>query len=93
MLAGPTQVMAEQHEEPVAHDRVIERTDEARVQMLTEELVERLRPLVEAKNLGAPEGAETVAWEARMRHGAEHLKAVYATKASGFLRSKRFWGL
>jgi hypothetical protein len=107
LLSGPAQkVTLEQREKLVAHDREIERTDEARVQMLTENLVERLRPFVEAKNPGAPGDAETVAWEARMRHEAEDVKvesfgveilhaigAVYATKANGFLQSKRFWGL
>ena len=54
LLAGPTQkVTPEQRERLVAHDRAIERTEEGRVQMLTEKLVERLRPFIEAKNPGA----------------------------------------
>ena len=104
LLAGPAQkVTPEQREKPVAHDREIEQTEAARVQTLTEKLVERLRPFVEAKNPGAPGDAETVAWEARMRHEAEDLKvesfgveilhaigAVYVTKASGFYRANAF---
>lgn len=107
LLARPTQkVTPKQCERLVAHNRAIERTEETRVQMFTEKLVERLRPFVEAKNPEAPGDAETVAWEAPMRHEAEDLKvesfgveimhtigAVYVTKASGFLQRKRFWGL
>ena len=76
LLAGPTQkVTPEQRERLVAHDRAIERTEEARVQILMEKLVERLRPFVEAKNPGALGDAETVAWEARMRHETEDLRS------------------
>ena len=41
--------------------------------MLTNKLVERLRPFVEAKNPGAPGDTETEAWEARMRREADDL--------------------
>ena len=96
----------EQREKLLAHERERKRALEARVRMLTEKLVERLRPFVEAKNPGAPGDAETAAWEERMRHEAEDLKVesfgveilhtigtVYVTKASGFLKSKRFLGM
>lgn len=96
----------EQREKLMAHDRERKRALEARVRMLTGKLVDRLRPFVEAKNPGAPGDAETAAWEARMRREADDLKlesfgvellhaigTVYVTKASGFLKSKRFLGL
>lgn len=79
---------------------------DARILMLTEKLTERLRPFVEAKNPGADGDPETVAWEARMRREADDLKlesfgiellhaigTVYVTKASSFLKSKKFLGM
>ncbi len=96
----------EQREKLVAHERERKRSLEARVRMLTDKLVERLRPFVEAKNPGGPGDAETAAWEARMRREADDLKlesfgvellhaigTVYVTKASSFLKSKRFLGM
>jgi hypothetical protein len=96
----------EQREKLVAHERERKRALEARVRMLTEKLVERLRPFVEAKNPGASDDAETVAWEGRMRREADDLKlesfgvellhaigTVYVTKASSFLKSKKFLGM
>lgn len=96
----------EQREKLIAHDKERKRALELRVRMLTEKLVERLRPFVESKNPGAPGDPETVAWEARMRREAEDLKVesfgvemlhtigtVYVTKASGYLKSKRFLGM
>jgi len=101
-----TKMTPEQREKLIAHDKERKRALELRVRMLTEKLVERLRPFVEAKNPGAPEDPETVAWEARMRREAEDLKVesfgvemlhtigtVYVTKASGYLKSKRFLGM
>jgi hypothetical protein len=79
---------------------------DARIRMLTEKLTERLRPFVEAKNPGADGDPETVAWEARMRREADDLKlesfgiellhaigTVYVTKASSFVKSKKFLGM
>jgi hypothetical protein len=96
----------EQREKLMAHEKERKRALEARVRMLTDKLVERLRPFVEAKNPGAPGDAETEAWEARMRREADDLKlesfgvellhaigTVYVTKASSFLKSKRFLGM
>jgi len=89
-----------------AYDRERKRALETRVRTLTEKLVERLRPFVEAKNPGAPGDAETVAWETRMRREADDLKlesfgvellhaigTVYVTKASSFLKGRKFWGM
>jgi hypothetical protein len=96
----------EQRAEKEAQDRERKRALEARIRMLTEKLTERLRPFVEAKNPGAPGDPETVAWEARMRREADDLKlesfgvellhaigTVYVTKASGFLKSRKFLGM
>jgi len=79
---------------------------DGRIRMLTEKLTERLRPFVEAKNPGEPGDPETAAWEVRMRREADDLKlesfgiellhaigTVYVTKASSFLKSKRFLGM
>ena len=79
---------------------------EARIRTLTEKLTERLRPFVEAKEPGTPGDPETAAWEARMRREADDLKlesfgvellhaigTVYVTKASAFLKSKKFLGM
>jgi X-domain of DnaJ-containing len=96
----------EQREKLAAHERERKRALEVRVRMLTEKLVDRLRPFVEAKNPGGPGDPETAAWEARMRREADDLKlesfgvellhaigTVYVTKASSFLKSKRFLGM
>ncbi|KAI9464438.1 DnaJ-domain-containing protein [Lactarius psammicola] len=96
----------EQREKLVEHERERKRSLQVRVRTLTEKLVERLRPFVEAKNPGGPGDAETAAWEARMRREADDLKlesfgvellhaigTVYVTKASSFLKSKRFLGI
>lgn len=96
----------EQRAKLEAHDRERKRALEARVRMLTEKLVERLRPFVEAKSPGGAGDEETAAWEARMRREADDLKfesfgvellhaigTVYVTKATSFLKSKKFLGI
>jgi len=96
----------EQRAEKEAQDRERKRALEERVRMLTEKLTERLRPFVEAKNPGEPGDPETAAWEARMRREADDLKlesfgvellhaigTAYVTKASGFLKSRKFLGM
>ena len=88
------------------HERERKQALEARVRMLTEKLVERLRPFVDAKSPGGPGDTETAAWETRMRRDADDLKlesfgvellhtigTVYVTKASSFLKSKKFLGM
>jgi hypothetical protein len=75
------------------------------VRVLTYKLVERLRPFVEAKSPGGAGDEETAAWEGRMRRKADELKlesfgiellhaigTVYVTKATSFLKSKKFLG-
>ena len=89
-----------------AHERERKRALEARVRMLTEKLVERLRPFVEAKSPGGAGDEETAAWEARIRREADDLKlesfgvellhaigTVYVTKATSFLKSRKFLGM
>jgi hypothetical protein len=56
-----------------AYDR-----ERKRVHTLTEKLVERLRPFVEAKNPGVLGDAETAAWETRMRRETGSLAAIAA---------------
>ena len=96
----------EQRAKLEAHDRERKRALEVRVRMLTEKLVERLRPFVEAKSPGGAGDEETAAWETRMRREADDLKfesfgvellhaigTVYVTKATSFLKSRKFLGM
>ncbi|KAH9975726.1 X-domain of DnaJ-containing-domain-containing protein [Lactifluus volemus] len=96
----------EQREKLAVHERERKRALEVRVRTLAEKLVERLRPFVEAKNPGANGDQETAAWEARMRREADDLKlesfgvellhaigTVYVTKASSYLKSRKFLGI
>ena len=76
------------------------------MRMLTQKLVERLRPFVEAKSPGGAGDEETAAWEAHMRREADDLGfesfgiellhvigTVYVTKATSFLKSRKFLGM
>jgi hypothetical protein len=96
----------EQRAKLEVHERERKRALEARVRMLTEKLVDRLRPFVEAKNPGGAGDEETASWEARMRREADDLKfesfgvellhaigTVYVTKASSFLKGRKFLGM
>jgi len=96
----------EQRAKLEAHERERKQALEIRVGMLTKKLVERLRPFVEAKSPGGAGDEETAAWEARMRREADDLKfesfgvellhaigTVYITKASSFLKSRKFLGM
>lgn len=96
----------EQRAKLEAHERERKRALETRVRMLTEKLVERLRPFVEAKSPGGAGDEETAAWETRMRREADDLKfesfgvellhaigTVYVTKATSFLKSRKFLGM
>ncbi|KAH9031354.1 X-domain of DnaJ-containing-domain-containing protein [Lactarius pseudohatsudake] len=80
-----------------------ERALGAHVRMLTDKLIERLRPFVGAKNPGGPGDPETAVWEARMRREADDLRlesfgvellhaigTVYVTKATAFRRARGF---
>ncbi|KAL0577297.1 DnaJ-like protein [Marasmius crinis-equi] len=79
---------------------------EARVATLTQKMIERLRPFVEARHPGDKDDPETVAFEAKMKQEAEDLKLesfgvellhtignVYMMKATSFLKSRKFLGI
>ena len=96
----------EQRAKMEALEQERKRSLEARVDMLSKKLTERLRPFVEAKNPGGAEDEETAAWEGRMRREADDLKlesfgvellqaigTVYVTKATSFLKSRKFLGM
>ncbi|KAF7370572.1 J domain-containing protein [Mycena sanguinolenta] len=96
----------EQKEKLREQEKERQRVMEARVAMLTEKMIERLRPFVEAKNPGDKDDPETIAFENKMRREAEDLKLesfgvellhaignVYMMKASSFMKSKKFLGI
>ncbi|ORX36585.1 X-domain of DnaJ-containing-domain-containing protein [Kockovaella imperatae] len=77
----------------------------ARIEVLKEKLIQRIRPFVEARNPGDINDPETKAFEARIKTEAEDLKlesfgiellhtiaGVYITKAGNFIKSKKFLG-
>lgn len=74
--------------------------------MLTEKMLDRLRPFVEGKNPGGKDDPETAAFEQRMKREADDLKLesfgvellhtignVYMMKASSFMKSRKFLGM
>ncbi|KAI0315030.1 X-domain of DnaJ-containing-domain-containing protein [Amylostereum chailletii] len=64
----------EQRKQLEEHDRERKRVMEDRIKMLTQKLVDRLRPFVDAKAPGAKDDPETQAWETKMRLEADDLK-------------------
>ncbi|GLB43403.1 putative X-domain of DnaJ-containing [Lyophyllum shimeji] len=97
---------AEQKEKLREQERERRKVMEARVAMLTQKMIERLRPFVEAKNPGAKDDPETQAFEKKMQREAEDLKLesfgvellhtignVYMMKASSFMKSRKFLGI
>lgn len=79
---------------------------EERIETLTQKLIDKLRPLVEAKNPGDRTDPETLAFETRIRREADDLKlesfgvellhaigTVYMMKASSFMKSRKFLGI
>ncbi|KAI0773282.1 X-domain of DnaJ-containing-domain-containing protein [Trametes elegans] len=79
---------------------------EERIETLAKKLVERLRPIVEAKRPGDKDDPETAAFEAKMRREADDLKlesfgvellhtigSIYMMKATSFLKSRKFLGI
>lgn len=68
-------------------------------------MIQRIRPFVHSHNAGEPNDPETKAFESRIRTEAEDLKlesfgiellhtisGVYITKASNFVKAKKFFG-
>jgi len=79
---------------------------EERVKTLTKQLIERLRPFVDAKDPGERTDPETLVFEDKMRREAEDMKlesfgvellhtigSVYMMKATSYLNSKKFLGI
>lgn len=82
------------------------RAMEERVTTLTAQLIERLRPFVDANRPGDKDDHETIAFQAKMKSEADDMKlesfgvellhtigSVYITKATSFLKSKKFLGI
>lgn len=67
-------IAQEQKEKLREQDRERRKVLEARVAMLTQRMIERLRPFVDAKHPGDKDDPETLAFEKRMRLEAEDLK-------------------
>jgi len=76
------------------------------VKVLTSKLIERLRPLVEAKHPGEKDDPETKVFQDKIKLEAEDLKlesfgvellhaigTVYSMKGTSYLKSKKFLGL
>jgi len=64
----------EQREKLREHDKERRKVMEARVAMLTEKMIERLRPFVEAKDPGGKDDPETKIFEDKMKREVEDLK-------------------
>lgn len=65
---------AEQKEKLREQEKARRKVMEARVEMLTAKMIERLRPFVDAKHPGDKDDSETLAFEARMKREVEDLK-------------------
>lgn len=96
----------EQREKLREHEKERRKVMEARVAMLTEKMIERLRPFVEAKDPGGKDDPETKIFEDKMKREVEDLKLesfgvellhaighVYLMKASSFMKSRKFLGI
>ncbi|KAG6898326.1 hypothetical protein C0992_011918 [Termitomyces sp. T32_za158] len=67
-------IAQEQKEKLREQERERRKVMEARVTMLTQRMVERLRPFVDAKQPGGKDDPETIAFEKRMKQEADDLK-------------------
>lgn len=65
---------AEQREKLREHDKARRKVMEQRVVALTNKMIERLRPFVEAKDPGGKNDPESIAFEERMKREVEDLK-------------------
>ncbi|KAF8825765.1 hypothetical protein HHX47_DHR6000099 [Lentinula edodes] len=97
---------AEQKEKLREQEKERRKVMEARVNMLTTKMIERLRPFVDAKHPGDKDDPETLAFEAKMKREVEDLKLesfgvellhtignVYMMKATSFFKSRKFLGI
>jgi hypothetical protein len=96
----------EQKKKELEADEERRKKMEARITRLTDKLIERLRPYVDAKKPGDPTDEETIAFEQRMKREADDLKlesfgvellhtigTIYMMKGTSFLKSKKFLGM
>ncbi|PFH51826.1 hypothetical protein AMATHDRAFT_74705 [Amanita thiersii Skay4041] len=100
------QLNADQKEKLKAQEIERRKAMEARIKTLTDKLIERLRPFVEAKHPGDKDDSETLAFEHKVKREAEDLKLesfgvellhtignVYMMKATSFMKSRKFLGI
>ncbi|KAL5492108.1 CAJ1_2 [Sanghuangporus weigelae] len=79
---------------------------EERVKILTQKLIDRVRPFIDAERPGDPNDPETIAFTKKIQLEADDLKlesfgvellhtigSVYATKATSFMKSRKFLGI
>ena len=71
---GKQKVTAEQRQKLDEIEKERRKAMEARVKMLTEKLIERIRPFVDAQHPGDPNDPETVAFQEKMLREADDLK-------------------
>jgi hypothetical protein len=96
----------EQRKKEAEQEEERRKTMEARIVRLTDKLIERLRPYVEASKPGNSGDSETVAFENRMKREADDLKlesfgveilhtigTIYMMKGTSYLKSKQFLGM
>ncbi|KAG6850563.1 hypothetical protein H0H93_011762 [Arthromyces matolae] len=99
-------ISQEQREKLREQEKERRQVMEARISMLTQRMIERLRPFVDAKHPGSKDDPETIAFEKKMRQEADDLKLesfgvellhtignVYLMKASSFMKSRKFLGI
>lgn len=97
---------AEQREKLREHEKARRKAMEERVKTLSQKMIERLRPFVEAKNPGGEGDSETTAFTEKMKREVEDLKLesfgiellhtignVYIMKATSFMKSRKFLGI
>ncbi|KAG6832669.1 hypothetical protein H0H87_000851 [Tephrocybe sp. NHM501043] len=97
---------AERKEKMREQEKERRKVMEERIAMLTQRMIERLRPFVDAKHPGEKDDPETIAFEGRMKREADDLKLesfgvellhtignIYMMKASSFLKSRKFLGI
>nr|ODN97562.1 hypothetical protein L204_02980 [Cryptococcus depauperatus CBS 7855] len=102
---GKSKLTPEQKAQLEALEKKQEEQKQERIKKLHDNLVQRIRPYVDAKHPGDANDPEIKAFENRIKIEAEDLKLesfgvemlntigqVYATKATNFLKSKKFFG-
>ncbi|KIO34080.1 hypothetical protein M407DRAFT_240722 [Tulasnella calospora MUT 4182] len=103
---GKAKLTPEQRQKLEALEAERKKAKEERVAMLTKKLIERIRPMVQAKNPDDKNDSEVKAYVTKTTQEAEDLKLesfgvellhtignVYIMKASSFLKSRKFLGI